>query len=66
MGAGSVAKNFGDCREAIKTREILMQDVVILSGARTAIGTFGGSLAGTPPIKLGSIVAKAARIDSQA
>ena len=37
-----------------------MQDVVILSGARTAIGTFGGSLAGTPPIKLGSIAAKAA------
>ncbi len=37
-----------------------MQDVVILSGARTAIGTFGGSLAGTPPISLGAIVAKAA------
>ncbi len=37
-----------------------MQDVVILSGARTAIGTFGGSLAGTPPIKLGATVAKAA------
>lgn len=37
-----------------------MQDIVILSGARTAIGTFGGSLAGTPPIALGATVAKAA------
>ncbi len=37
-----------------------MQDIVILSGARTAIGTFGGSLAGTPPIALGAAVAKAA------
>lgn len=26
-----------------------MHDIVILSGARTAIGTFGGSLAGTAP-----------------
>ncbi|MCR8724772.1 acetyl-CoA C-acyltransferase family protein [Frigidibacter sp. ROC022] len=34
-----------------------MQDVVILDGARTAIGTFGGSLAGTPPTELGAIVA---------
>ncbi len=37
-----------------------MEDVVILSGARTAIGTFGGSLAGTPPIALGTTVAEAA------
>ena len=37
-----------------------MQDVVILSAARTAIGTFGGSLAGTPPIALAAAVAKAA------
>ena len=37
-----------------------MTDIVILSGARTAIGTFGGSLAGTPPIALGAITAKAA------
>ncbi|WP_224816701.1 acetyl-CoA C-acyltransferase family protein [Hasllibacter sp. MH4015] len=37
-----------------------MDDIVILSGARTAIGTFGGSLANTPPIELGSIAAKAA------
>ena len=37
-----------------------MKDIVILSGARTAIGTFGGSLAGTPPIALGATVARAA------
>ncbi|NND40866.1 MAG: acetyl-CoA C-acyltransferase, partial [Silicimonas sp.] len=37
-----------------------MKDIVILSGARTAIGTFGGALAGTPPITLGATVAKAA------
>jgi acetyl-CoA C-acetyltransferase len=37
-----------------------MEDIVILSGARTAIGTFGGSLANTPPIELGTIVTKAA------
>ncbi|SEW45441.1 acetyl-CoA C-acetyltransferase [Cognatiyoonia koreensis] len=37
-----------------------MTDIVILSGARTAIGTFGGSLAGTTPITLGATVAKAA------
>jgi acetyl-CoA C-acetyltransferase len=38
----------------------MSDDIVILSGARTAIGTFGGSLAGTPPTQLGSIVSKAA------
>ncbi len=37
-----------------------MTDIVILGGARTAIGTFGGSLAGVAPIDLGAIVAKAA------
>ncbi|KAJ57395.1 acetyl-CoA acetyltransferase [Actibacterium mucosum KCTC 23349] len=37
-----------------------MTDIVILSGARTAIGTFGGSLAGTTPIDLGTAVAQAA------
>ncbi|MFD0982340.1 acetyl-CoA C-acyltransferase family protein [Tropicimonas aquimaris] len=37
-----------------------MEDIVILGGARTAIGTFGGSLAGTPPITLGKVVAGAA------
>ena len=37
-----------------------MKDIVILGGARTAIGAFGGSLAGTSPIELGTAVAKAA------
>ncbi len=37
-----------------------MTDIVILDGARTAIGTFGGSLAETAPIDLGTVVAKAA------
>jgi acetyl-CoA acetyltransferase len=37
-----------------------MDDIVILSGARTAIGTFGGALAGVPPITLGATAAKAA------
>ena len=37
-----------------------MEDIVILSGARTAIGTFGGSLANTAPIDLGATVTKAA------
>ncbi|MWD28500.1 acetyl-CoA C-acyltransferase [Aquicoccus sp. SCR17] len=38
----------------------MSDDIVILSGARTAIGTFGGALAGTPPITLGATAAKAA------
>jgi acetyl-CoA C-acetyltransferase len=37
-----------------------MTDIVILGGARTAIGTFGGALAGTTPATLGATVAKAA------
>lgn len=37
-----------------------MDEIVILSGARTAIGTFGGSLAGTAPIDTGTVAAKAA------
>lgn len=37
-----------------------MTDIVILGGARTAIGTFGGALSGTTPIELGTVVAKAA------
>lgn len=37
-----------------------MTDIVILGGARTAIGAFGGALAATPPITLGATVAKAA------
>ena len=38
----------------------MTRDVVILDGARTAIGTFGGSLAGTPPTATAAHVAKAA------
>ncbi|MCE5973707.1 acetyl-CoA C-acyltransferase family protein [Sinirhodobacter sp. WL0062] len=37
-----------------------MTGIVILSGARTAIGTFGGSLAGFSPIDLATLVNKAA------
>ncbi|MBY5987380.1 acetyl-CoA C-acyltransferase family protein [Roseovarius atlanticus] len=37
-----------------------MTDIVLLDGARTAIGTFGGSLAGTPPGQLGAVVTRAA------
>ncbi len=35
-----------------------MKDVVIVSGARTAIGAFGGSLKAKPVVELGSIVMK--------
>ena len=38
----------------------MTQDIVILDGARTAIGTFGGSLAGHAPISLATEVTKAA------
>lgn len=37
-----------------------MKDIVILDGARTAIGTFGGALASTAPIDLATVVAEAA------
>lgn len=37
-----------------------MNDIVILGSARTAIGTFGGALAGVAPVDLGTVVAKAA------
>ncbi len=37
-----------------------MTDIVILDGARTAIGTFGGSLAGVPPTELGAIATREA------
>lgn len=43
----------------------MVKDVVILDGARTAIGTFGGSLAGTPPTALAAAVAKEAMARSQ-
>tara|TARA_R110002049_G_scaffold44333_6_gene130210 strand:+ start:67532 stop:68713 length:1182 start_codon:yes stop_codon:yes gene_type:complete len=38
----------------------MSKDIVILGGARTAIGTFGGALAATPPSALGTIVAREA------
>ena len=37
-----------------------LTDVVILEGARTAIGSFGGSLAGLSPAELGTAAATAA------
>ena len=37
-----------------------MNDIVILGSARTAIGTFGGSLAGVAPVDLATVVSKAA------
>ncbi|MBU7321163.1 acetyl-CoA C-acyltransferase, partial [Paenibacillus sp. SM 69] len=37
-----------------------MTGIVILGAARTAIGTFGGSLAGMPPIALAAQVSRAA------
>jgi len=38
----------------------MAESVVILSGARTAIGSFDGSLSNIPPIELGATAAKAA------
>ncbi|MGB3243447.1 MAG: acetyl-CoA C-acyltransferase family protein [Sulfitobacter sp.] len=38
----------------------MTKEIVILSGARTAIGTFGGALANTPPTELGAAVSVAA------
>ncbi|MEM6621365.1 MAG: acetyl-CoA C-acyltransferase family protein [Pseudomonadota bacterium] len=38
----------------------MARDIVILDGARTAIGTFGGTLAGTAPIALATHVSKEA------
>jgi acetyl-CoA C-acetyltransferase len=40
--------------------EAMQQDIVMLDGARTAIGAFGGSLAGTPPIALAATAAREA------
>ena len=37
-----------------------MTDIVILDGARTAIGTFGGALAATAPIDLATVATEAA------
>ena len=38
----------------------MRDDIVLLSGTRTAIGAFGGSLAGVPPTDLGATVTRAA------
>lgn len=37
-----------------------LSDIVILSGARTAIGSFGGALSGFTPAELGTVAAQAA------
>ncbi len=37
-----------------------MKNIVILDGARTAVGTFGGALASTAPIDLATVVTEAA------
>ena len=39
-----------------------MREVMVVSGARTAIGGYGGSLKDTPPTKLGAIAIKEAVI----
>ena len=38
----------------------MTEDIVVLGGARTAIGTFGGTLAGTTPIDMAAHVASSA------
>ena len=43
-----------------RAKDKTMTDIVILGGARTAIGTFGGSLAAIPPRTLAATVATAA------
>ena len=40
-----------------------MEDIFIVGAARTAIGKFGGSLAGTPATKLGAHVIAEAHLD---
>ena len=43
----------------------MTEEVVILSGSRTAIGSFGGSLKSASPIDLGTLVAKDALKNSR-
>jgi acetyl-CoA C-acetyltransferase len=50
----------GDCDREISTQEQMMEDVVIASGVRTAIGRFQGSLADVPASDLGATVLKEA------
>ena len=47
----------GDSREKENNP---MKDIVLLDGARTAIGTFGGALASTAPIDLATVASEAA------
>ena len=42
----------------LKNLRKVMTEIVILSGARTAIGTFGGSLSKVSPIDMGTAVIK--------
>ena len=44
----------------MRNKFFMQEEVVILSGSRTAIGSFGGSLKSVSPIELGTIVAKKA------
>ena len=41
------------------------REVVVLSGVRTAIGAFGGSLKDFPPTQLGAMVAREALAPSR-
>jgi acetyl-CoA C-acetyltransferase len=41
-------------------KELIMKDVVIVSGARTAVGEFGGSLKGIKTVDIGALVMKEA------
>ncbi len=43
----------------------MKREVVVVSGARTAIGTFGGSLKDVPPTQLGAIAAREALARAQ-
>jgi len=49
----------GKCNQ-LQKGEQFMEDIVIVSAARTAVGKFGGSLAKVPATELGSIAIKAA------
>ena len=42
-----------------------MEDIVIVSAARTPVGKFGGALAKTPATELGAIVVKEALARAQ-
>ena len=44
----------------MRKKFFMQEEVVILSGSRTAIGSFGGSLKSVSPIELGTVVAKKA------